>query len=44
MTKTKAYRWLYKQLCWATLEEACAPAGQIAWYKKVARRVLPPPR
>jgi len=38
------YEWIYKQLCWATWEEACAPPGQIAWYKKIARRWLPTPK
>jgi hypothetical protein len=39
----KFYRWIYRQLCWATLDEAVAPAGQIPWWKKLSRRVLPMP-
>ena len=36
----KVYRWL----TWATVEEACAPDGEIAWYKKLCRCWLPVPK
>lgn len=39
----KLYRWIYRQLCWASVEEACAPAGALPWYRKLSRRVLPAP-
>jgi hypothetical protein len=40
----KMYAKIYRWLTWATVEEACAPEGRIAWHKKLARRLLPTPR
>lgn len=39
----KAYRWLYVQLCWASVEQACSDKP-MPWYSRLARRALPAPR
>lgn len=38
------YRWIYRLLCWASVDEACAPTGVLPWYRKAARKFLPVPR
>ena len=38
------YRWVYRQLCWVSLEEACSKNWHVQWWRRLARRVLPEPK
>lgn len=38
----RAYRWLYRQLTWCTIEQACSD-DPLPWYTRAARRWLPDP-
>jgi len=38
----KLYMWIYKQLCWCTVEQACSDEPT-PWWNRLARKYLPDP-